>query len=121
MGWHLGNAQLDQPAPSPPVLAVALSSIDDATLPPLPCTDALVHLTFTKAAMQQIETYCGKAFSMDAYAIVGGCKAYARVVMQTIHSLLRMLQAPLTSGWLHLPCLLSTASNTMGAASLLRP
>ena len=55
-----------------------ISSADDLILPPPPCTDALVQLTFTKAAVQQVETCCGRAFDLDAYAMVAGHKAHAR-------------------------------------------
>ena len=106
MGWQPGNVQLDQPAPVAPVLAVALSSSDDAVLPPPPCTNALVHFTFTKAAVQKIEAYCGRAFSMDAYAMVGGCKAHARLYCDADHPFLASHVAGPTHTWLAPPALL---------------
>ena len=44
--------------------------------------------TFTKAAVKKVEEYCGKAFSMDAYALANGCKAHARQYCNADHPIL---------------------------------
>ena len=87
MSWHIGSCQLDRRAPAC-APAFTVSGTGDLVLPPPPSTGALVQFTFTKAAVQKVGSFCGKTFSMDAYAKLGGRKAHARQYYDADHPFL---------------------------------